>query len=326
MRGSSIRRALTAAPAVTLLALSVNACSGDSANDSTIDFGYISDYNGASLLAIAKDQDLWQEHDLTVEVKAFNNGPVQVEALGAGNLDYGYIGPGAMWLPASGKAKVAAINTITYADRVIAQPGVTSMKDLKGKKVGVPEGTSGDMILRIALQEAGMTTEDIQKVPMDPSTVVSAFSSGKIEGAGIFYPLIDTIKETVPDLEEIASTEDLDDSFPTAFVANNEVEPETNSKVVKVLQEANDWRAEHPEESITLTAEMLKLDKGKVEADAAHVEVMTTADIVAKTKDGTVDEWLGGLGDFFVRTGTLESAPEPSDYYTGDLYTKAYAK
>ncbi|KAF4407096.1 aliphatic sulfonate ABC transporter substrate-binding protein [Streptomyces lycii] len=326
MPGSRMRRALTAAATTTLLSLSVNGCSGSSANDSTVDFGYISDYNGASLLAIADERGLWKKQGLTVDVKAFNNGPVQVEALGAGDLDYGYIGPGAMWLPASGRVEVAAINTLTYADRVIAQPGITSMKDLKGKKVGVPEGTSGDMILNLALHEAGMTAEDIQKIPMDPSTVVSAFSSGQIDGAGIFYPLIDTIKQKVPDLRELSSTENMEDSFPTAFVARNDVEPEFNSKVVKVLQQANDWRAEHYEESITLTAELLELDRDKVEADAGHVEVMSTADIVAKTKDGTVDGWLDGLSDFFVRTGTLESAPDPSEFYTGDVYTEAYAK
>ena len=35
---------------------------------------------------------------------------------------------------------------------------------------------------------------------MDPATVVSAFSSGQVDAAGIWYPLIDTIKAQVPDL------------------------------------------------------------------------------------------------------------------------------
>lgn len=86
-----------------------------------------------------------------------------------------------MWLPATGKAKVVAINTLAYADRVIGRPGISTMRDLKGKKVGVPEGTSGDMVLNLALKKAGMTAADIQKVPMDPATVVSAFSAGQID-------------------------------------------------------------------------------------------------------------------------------------------------
>jgi NitT/TauT family transport system substrate-binding protein len=310
---------------VTTLALSVSACSDDG---STVRFGYIADYNGASLLAIAEKQGLWAEQGLTPEIRVFNNGPLQIQALGAGDLDFGYIGPGAFWLPASGQSKIVAINTLTFADRVIAQPGITSMADLKGRKVGVPEGTSGDMVLNLALQQAGMTTDDIEKVPMDPSTVVSAFVSGQIDAAGIWYPLIGTsIKPKVPDLVEVASTRDFpDSSFPTAFVAGKDVDDELTSKVIAVLQQANDWRAEHPEEAIAESAALLKMDVDTVRADAANVRAMTTTDLVAKTEDGTVDSWLNGLGDFFVDTGQLESTPDPATYYTGDLYTGAHRK
>ncbi|NGO45796.1 aliphatic sulfonate ABC transporter substrate-binding protein [Streptomyces ureilyticus] len=324
MPRSTVRHALTTLPVVFMLSLSVSACSGSgSGDDSTVRFGYIGDYNGASLLAIAEKQQLWKKAGLTAEVKSFNNGPVQIQALGAGDLDYGYIGPGAMWLPASGQSKIIAINTLTYADRVIGQPGMESMKDLKGKRIGVPEGTSGDMILNIALEEAGMTDKDITKVNMDPSTIVSAFSSGKIDAAGFFYPAIDTIKQKVPDLVEVASTKDTGDSFPTAFVAGNKVPEDKNSKVVKVLQQANDWRQAHPEETIALTAKLLEVSEAQTKADASHVQTLSTADLAAKSKSGEVDKWLKTLGDFFVRNKQLDENPDPGDYYAGDLYERA---
>lgn len=322
-----IRHAVTALPLAFMLSLSLSACSDSaSEDDSTVRFGYIGDYNGAGLLAIADKQGLWKKAGLTAQVKSFNNGPVQVQALSAGDLDYGYIGPGAMWLPASGKAKVIAVNTLTYADRVIGRPGMTTMKDLKGKRVGVPEGTSGDMILNIALEKAGMSVNDITKVNMDPSTIVSAFSSGKIDGAGFFYPAIDTIREKVPGLEEIASTKDTGDAFPTAFLAGNKVPEAKNRKVIKVLQQANDWRKQHPEETITLTAKMLQVTEAQAKADASHVETLSTADLAAKTKSGEVNEWLKKLGEFFVRNKQLDDNPDPSDYYQGDLYGQTYGK
>ncbi|WP_371540048.1 aliphatic sulfonate ABC transporter substrate-binding protein [Streptomyces sp. NBC_00466] len=322
-----IRHAVTALPLAFMLSLSLSACSDSASEDnSTVRFGYIGDYNGASLLAIADKQGLWKKAGLTAHVKSFNNGPVQVQALSAGDLDYGYIGPGAMWLPASGKAKVIAIDTLTHADRVIGQPGLKSMKDLKGKRVGVPEGTSGDMVLNIALAKAGMTAKDIDKVNMDPSTIVSAFSSGKIDGAGFFYPAIDTIKKKVPGLEEIASTKDTGDAFPTAFVAGTKVPEAKNSKVIKVLQQANDWRKQHPEESVALAARMLQVTVAQAKSDASHVETLSTADLAAKTKSGEVNQWLKKLGEFFVRNKQLDDNPDPSDYYEGDLYGQSYGK
>ncbi len=37
-----------------------------------------------------------QEQGLKSEYSTFTNGPLQIQALGSGNLDFGYIGPGAM--------------------------------------------------------------------------------------------------------------------------------------------------------------------------------------------------------------------------------------
>jgi NitT/TauT family transport system substrate-binding protein len=323
------RRAFISALSVTSLSLSVSSCGSSgsgSGGGSKIRFGYIADYNGASLLAIADQQGLWKKHGLSASYKTFVNGPVQIQALGTDNLDYGYIGPGAMWLPASGKSKIVAIDTLTYADRVIAKPGITSIAGLKGKKVGVPEGTSGEMVLNLALQRAGMTMDDIKKVVMDAPTIVSAFASGQIDGAGIWYPLIATIKEKMPGMVEVASTREIGGSFPTAFVAGDKVKPATNEKVIKVLQEANDWRAAHREESIAAAAKLLKVSEDKVKADAANVQTMTTADLVARTKDGTVGKWLDGMSDFFVRTGQLKKAPAADSFYTAGLYTKAAAR
>ncbi|MGO7690351.1 hypothetical protein ACC696_38005, partial [Rhizobium ruizarguesonis] len=57
------------------------------------------------------------------------------------------------------------------------------------------------------------------------SPVVAAFSSKQIEAAGIWYPLIDTIKLRVPDMKEMVSNQDFfpQTSFINTFVARNEI-------------------------------------------------------------------------------------------------------
>ncbi|SDF54343.1 hypothetical protein SAMN04488105_12810 [Salipiger thiooxidans] len=42
-----------------------------------------------------------------------------------------------------------------------------------------------------------MTMDDSKVVPMEPSTVVPAFGSGQVDAAGIWYPFVDVIKETI---------------------------------------------------------------------------------------------------------------------------------
>ena len=325
----SLTRKLTAAAALGVAAaLTLSACGGDDSDGEKVTFGYIGDYNGTSLLAIAEDQDLWEKHGLEVDAKVFTNGPLQIQALGTGNLDFGYIGPGAFWMPASGQAKIVAINTLGNADRVIAQSGTTSIEQLKGKTVAVPEGTSGDMILKLALEGAGMTKDDVKVVNMDPSTIVSAFASKQVDAAGFWYPAIATIKDQVPDLTELAKNSDFESqmTFPTAFVAGNDVvadEEEKTEKTIAVLREAMEYRTAHMDESIELTAEMLGVPVEQVEADAANVQVLSVDEVDEMTKDGTIDQWLTTMTDYFVEAGQLESSVDPDTYYTGDLFTGA---
>ena len=287
--------------------------------------GYIADYFGTSLTAIASDQDLWAKHGLEPDLKVFTNGPIQVQALGAGSLDFGYVGPGALWLPASGKAKIISMNALGLSDRVIAQAGINAMADLKGKKVGVPEGTSGDMLLRLALAKAGMQIGDVEVIKMDPSTVVSAFASKQVDGAGIWYPLVGVIKKTVPDLVEVAKSADFfpANSFPSAFVARNEVaesDPDLVKRMIAVLKEANDYRAADVPRSVEITAKFLGVPADPLVTESQNGKFLTSAELVAASKDGSVANWLKGLNEQFVAFGKLQNPLDPKDYYLSDLY------
>ncbi|MEU4572262.1 aliphatic sulfonate ABC transporter substrate-binding protein [Nonomuraea sp. ATR24] len=324
-------RRLAAFTAALALVLPVAAC-GSSSEDGarTVRFGYIADFAGAAVLAAADKQGLWAKHGLEPELKVFTNGPLQIQALGSGDIDFGYIGSGATWLPASGKAKIIAPNMLGQADRLIthADSGVTSVAGLKGKKIGVPEGTSGDMILELALKEAGLTGKDVQKVNMDPSTVVSAFSAKQIDAAAIWYPLIDTIKKNVPDLIELTKSEDYYPklSFPSSFVARNELVAEdaaTVTKVLKVLREGNDWVAANTAEAETLTATFLKAPAEQFKGASAVTRIVPTAELDKLTADGSVAGWYKGLADIFVTMGKLPQSPDPATYFTADLYKGA---
>lgn len=320
---------------LALALVSTAAGCGDDSSDSAggskkVSFGYIADYSGSVALAVAQKQGLWKKAGLDPQLKVFTNGPLQVQALGTGNLDFGYLGPGALWLPASGKASIVSVNMLGLADRVIARPGsgIEKPADLKGKKVAVAEGTSGDMILNLALSKAGLKADDITKVAMDASTVVTAFSSGQVDAAATWYPLIDTMKKKVPDLKEISRTEDYypELTFPNVFVTQPKLasgDPGLVKKVTGVLKSAGDWIAAHPEESETVTADFLKLPAGQLKGSTKYVRILPSAELTKLTQDGTVDGWFDELAANFNRMGKLPDPGKAKDYYLGDLYAAA---
>lgn len=298
------------------------------AQGSTLRIGYIADFPNASVLAIAKDQGFWEAEGVSADTKVFTNGPIQIQAMGAGSLDFGTIGPGALWLPASGRAKVVGVNDIGFSDRVIAQPDIGSLADLKGRKVGVPQGTSGDMILRLGLAKAGMTVADIDLVPMDPSTVVAAFASKQIDAAGIWYPLIDVIRRQQPELKELVANKDFypERSFINSFVARNETvetSPDQVRAFLRVMKKAIDYRAANLDRTIEITAAFLEAPLPITETVARSRKLLTSAELDAFTKDGTVTGWLQGFNDLFVEFGQVKEPLAPASYYTADLFTSA---
>lgn len=285
-------------------------------------------HRSVSLLAVANSQHLWQKYGLNASLKSFTNGPVQLTAMNAGSLDFGYLGPGALWIPASGKAKIAVINSIGFTDRLVAQPGITSVQQLKGKKVGVPTGSSGQMILDLALAQAGMTEKDLTVVNMDPSTEVTAFSSGQIAAAGLWYPLITTMQKQVPHLQVLAGDQTFypATTFVSAFITTNSLaskDPARVKKFDRVMQAANDYRKSHVQAALADSAALMGVPASQYTTEISNLNFLSSAELASDSRNGTIGQWLDSLAKMFVASGKLPSVPAASGYYLGSLYTAA---
>jgi NitT/TauT family transport system substrate-binding protein len=97
----------------------------------------------------------------TIERKLFNAGPSEIEALLAGEIDMGYIGPVPAvngFVKSRGGLQIIAGATNAGAVLVARQDaGINRVNDLDGKKVAVPQfGNTQDISLRKILSDAGL--------------------------------------------------------------------------------------------------------------------------------------------------------------------------
>ena len=135
-----------------------------------------------------------------VEERVVKAGPEEIEALFAGEVDLGYIGPG----PAINgylKSKGAALQIIAGASSggaalvVRKDAAITSLKELAGKRVAVPQkGGTQDISLRHALQTAGLAAKDkggtVDVVQFAPADVLSLFQRGELDAAWLPEPWV----------------------------------------------------------------------------------------------------------------------------------------
>jgi len=293
-----------------------------------IKVGYIADYNGAGLMAVADQEGYWAKAGLTPKYLPFTNGPLAIQALGTDNIDVAYIGSGALWLPASGKAEIWAVNSVSNADRIIAAPGTKKLADLKGKKIGVPAGTSGDQLFTLALEKEGLTRKDFEVTAMEPPAIVAAFASGQIDGAALWYPLIDSAKKGKPDLVELFSNEDFIDklTFPSTFVAGPgraAKDKELATSFISVIKSANDYRYENQDKTIAATAKFLKLKEEDMKAQASVAKLFTSKELADLSAKGTVYTWLDGLQAQFKAAEKIKEIVDPKTFYNSELFVSA---
>ena len=69
-----------------------------------------------------------------------------------------------------------------------AGTGIKSVKDLRGKKVGVTFASTGDLYLRTVLEKNGITTRDYKRINTRPPSLVSVLDTGGVDAIVAWEP------------------------------------------------------------------------------------------------------------------------------------------
>ena len=204
----------------------------------------------ASLAVTAREKGYFEEMGLTVELVEFQGGPAEIAAMAAGDIAISQIGHGAHALCAEGEAVIFQIDCTSLADAVIgnADKGISSIADLKGKKVAATSGTSAEIILNLALKSAGLTSDDLEIVEMDANGMVSAMVSGNVDACATWSPGTVTISEALGDKTVwLATNQDYinEATFPSSFITTQKYADEHHDVLVRfsrALQKASRGR------------------------------------------------------------------------------------
>ena len=150
-------------------------------------------------LSILKNRGTLEERlaPLGVSVRwiEFNAGPVQLEALNVGSIDFGDVGEAP---PIFAQAAGAPL---VYAGATVARPGleavivprgsaIRSVADLKGKRVAYNKGSNVHYFLVKLLEKHGLGYGDVQSVFLAPADARAAFEKGSVDAWAIWDPFL----------------------------------------------------------------------------------------------------------------------------------------
>jgi ABC-type nitrate/sulfonate/bicarbonate transport system substrate-binding protein len=140
-----------------------------------------------SMLHLAKDSGILAKYGFTAEVVLIPGTPRTVQALIAGDLDYVKAGAPASLRARAQGADVVILSSLSSfsSQRIMLRPDSTlsSIKDLKGKVIGVTQyGSGGDTFLRAALRKTGIKENEVTILQMGGTPgVAQGLESGRIE-------------------------------------------------------------------------------------------------------------------------------------------------
>jgi len=267
-----------------------------------------------------------------IEWKTFNAGPAEIEALFAGEVDLGYIGPGPAingYTKSKGDLQIIAGATdagavlVTRKDLVLKTVG-----ELSGKRVAVPQfGNTQDLSLRRILQENGLqdTTKGgtVEIRQADNPDIKTLLDKGEIDAAIVPEPwgarLVKEVKANILlDQKQVWR----DGIYTTAVVVARtkfiQDHPEIIEKFLKTHVELTAYINENPEQAKEKVNSPIKDLTGKPLAkevlDAAFKRITVTHD---PEKDSVVDFVTLSLD-----AGFIKSAPDLKDLFNFTILNK----
>jgi sulfonate transport system substrate-binding protein len=152
---------------------------------------------GSSLMVLKSTGDLDRRLDpLGVKIRwsEFPSGPPLLEALNAGELDFGIAGNAAtVFAQAATDSQLvylAAEAPSPHADGIVVRKDspARTLQDLKGKTIAFTHGSNAHYFLIKALQKAHLSLDDIKQADLSPTDARAAFENGSVDAWVIWDP------------------------------------------------------------------------------------------------------------------------------------------
>ncbi len=207
----------------------------------------------------------------------------------------------------------------------LADKGFTSIKDLKGKRVG---GTPGDAMYATfpaLLAANGMKESDVTVVNMDAANKIAQLAEGQVDAImGFFHDQGPTIEaRTGKQVDHLLFADSGLNLLGTGIVVSEETlsaQKELVGKFVRATQKSWAEAVKHPEDAAKAMAELAENEPPEevLVKQLQLAEPLLQLDTAGAPGVNTEDQWADTIGIMADNAG-LKDAGEPSKYWDGSM-------
>jgi ABC-type nitrate/sulfonate/bicarbonate transport system substrate-binding protein len=220
------------------------------------------------LAHIALKNGYFADEGLKVTAQSHSSGKSALNAVIEGKADFATVAETPiMFAIVNGKkiSIIAEIQTSAKNEAIVAKNdlNLTRVSDLRGKKIGVTIGTTGDYFLDSILLMHGVDRKEVNIIDMKPEEMLDYLSQGKVDAVSTWNPIQKYLTKQLGDRVIVFNDDNIYTEFfciaaKKDFTENN---PEAVVNLLKALLKAEIFVEQYPEKSKIIVAEYAKTDQ-----------------------------------------------------------------
>ncbi|MBR0127077.1 MAG: ABC transporter substrate-binding protein [Firmicutes bacterium] len=153
--------------------------------------------------------------------------------------------------------------------------GFETVADLKGQKIGVTLASSGHYGMLCALEDAGLTTDDVEILDMAPDAIFAAWERGDIDVAYTWNPTLTNLAnkdgKIILTAADLAKAGHQTINFHIVNTEFAEAHPDVVAAYVRALKRGNEYYESDKEDAQKVVSEYLEMDLDVVEQQMSDV-------------------------------------------------------
>jgi len=269
--------------------------------------------------------------DVTVKWVQFDSGRDVNTAIASSSIDLGLAGsvPVAIGLASQLPYQVYFIHDIIGDNESLAvrkDAGITEIKDLVGKKVAVPFGSTAHFSVLSALQAAGIDVSTVSVLDLQPPDILAAWQRKDIDAAFVWQPtlakLIADNGQVLTSAKKLAEQGIITADTGIVRTAFADEYPAFVKQYVGVLDEAIAQYRNSPEEAAKALAPILSTTEADSLAQMNELVWLTSteqrdAKYLGQGTGSGFGDVLKKTGDFLVEQKTISTSPDLNVYEKG---------
>ena len=280
----------------------------------------VSSWVGYGPLWLAEERGFFDEEGVAVDLSLIEVSADRITAMQADRLDASATTVDTWTLFAAqgaGLVQVLATDESAGGDGIVAKQEIASIADLAGKSVAVQSASTSQFLLANALDEAGLSLDDLNLLDMSSGDAGAAFVAGQVDAAVTWQPWLSTARETdfghlLLDTKETPGLIVDTVAFRPQFVAEH---PEAVAAFVRGYYRAVEDLEANPDEANAIMAESISMESEDFAATLADLRLWGAEENEAyfgsAEEPGPIYDLVQQAGEFYASIGVTDNVPDP---------------